>query len=109
MSLPVSYSFAATINGYEISEVQIGRHYLENHRSYMSDQLILKLIEEMSGDFYEPESQTKGNFYYATHVRYLEKLYRVIWFHESYRYDVIGIINAYRVKKVKYEKKEKLT
>jgi hypothetical protein len=98
---PISYPFAATINGYKIREVQVGRHYLINHHSYMSDELILKLLEEMSGGFYEPESQTKGNFYYATHVTYLGKLYRVIWFYESYHYDVIGVINAYRVKKVK--------
>jgi hypothetical protein len=80
MSEPISYPFAAVINGHEISEVQIGRHYLERHSSYMSDLLILELIKFLDKDYFEPDSQTKGNFYYRSHVLYFNRLYRIIWF-----------------------------
>ena len=104
MSEPTINPFAAIICGYEISEVQIGRHYLEKHSAYMCDELILNLVSELDRKYFSPQSQSKGLFYYAADVTLKDKWYRLVWFFKGWNNEVLCIVNAYRIKKAKYEK-----
>lgn len=83
------------INGIEISKVIIDDHYKEKHKDYMSDTLILKLVQKLNGRKELPESVVDKFSYFATLVEYGSKQYRLVWLLEE---DAIyvGIVNAYR-------------
>lgn len=67
-----------TVNGREIVQVIIDAHYEEKHRAYMSDALILKLVQELDGRRELPEEKTNRYSYFATLIEFEEKKYRLI-------------------------------
>jgi hypothetical protein len=78
----ISYKFKVTVNNHFITEVLIGRHYLEKHSSYMNDEVILQLAADIElGDS--------------------RKMYRIIWLFEGEKMEILGVVNAYRRKRSK--------
>ncbi|MCB9059963.1 MAG: hypothetical protein H6622_00405 [Halobacteriovoraceae bacterium] len=75
---PTSYKFEVTVNGHEINEVLIGRHYLKKHSSYMNDELILELVSYLDGRDFPVDSSTSGIDYFAADIEFGEppKIYR---------------------------------
>ena len=100
---PRKYPIEITVNGYAISSVLIGRHYLKKHGSYMNDELILKLVAELDGGDFPVDSTTAGINDYVADIQLddTEKIYRLIWLFEGENLEVLGVINAYRRKKRK--------
>jgi hypothetical protein len=84
-----------TVNGVNIVQVIIDPHYEEKHHSYMSDELILKLIKQLDGREELPETKTDRYAYFATLIEFEEKKYRLIWLLEDHAI-YIGVVNAYR-------------
>jgi hypothetical protein len=84
-----------TVNGVKIVQVIIDAHYEEKHHSYMSDDLILKLVKELDGRQELPETKTDQYSYFATLIEFEEKKYRLIWLLEDHAI-YIGVVNAYR-------------
>lgn len=86
------------INDRSISEVVIDSHYENKHTDYVDDNLILILVSHLDGG-YELPVDVKDNYSYFVKVIELnKKYYRLIWLLEN-KYNYIGIINAFRVKK----------
>lgn len=103
MNQPISYPFKATINGHKIVEVRIGRHYKIKHGHYMSDDLILELVGMLDGGYFPVDSTTDNIDYYAADIEFgiPMKVYRIIWLFEGKRMEILGVIHAYRRKKVR--------
>jgi hypothetical protein len=102
MNEPKSYPFNAVINGNMISEILIGRHYLEKHSGYMNDELIIELANCLDGRMFPLDSVTNGIEYFVADVEHgiPPKVYRLIWLFEGNTLEVLGIVNAYRRKKI---------
>ncbi len=100
---PVRYKFRAIINNHSITEVLIGRHYLEKHSSYMNDEIILQLIATLDGHSFPIDSVTNSIEYYVADVELsnLDKTYRIIWLFEGEQMEILGVVNAYRRKRNK--------
>lgn len=98
---PKRYIFKAIINGNEIKEILIGRHYLKKHSAYMNDELILELASYLDGGEFPVDSATDGIDYYAADIEYgtPPKVFRLIWLFEGDQLEILGIVNAYRRKK----------
>ena len=103
MSRPISYPFKATINGHKIVEVKIGRHFEIKHGHYMNDDLILELVAMLDGRNFPVDSTTDDIEYYVADIEFGEpiKVYRIIWLFEGKRMEILGVIHAYRRKKVR--------
>jgi hypothetical protein len=99
---PNRYKFKICVNGHDISEVLIGRHYLEKHSTYMNDEIILQLVFSLDGHSFPIDSVTNGIEYYVADVE-LEsnKVYRIIWLFEGAKMEILGVVNAYRRKRSK--------
>ena len=97
---PSQYKLQLVVNGHKIRTILIGRHYVEKHGSYMSDELILALVSTLDGGDFPPDSTTSGLEYFAADVEWGEpsKLYRLIWIFEGDQLEILGIVNAYRRK-----------
>jgi hypothetical protein len=86
------------INDRSISEVVIDSHYENKHTDYIDDNLILILVSQLDGG-YELPVDVKDDFsYFVKVIEVNKKYYRLIWLLEN-KYNYIGIINAFRVKK----------
>ena len=87
-----------TVNDVRISQVVIDSHFEEKHSSYMSDNLILKLVDDLDGRRELPESKVGQFSYFATLIEVGRKQYRLIWLLEDHSI-FIGVVNAYRDKR----------
>lgn len=87
-----------TVNERKIVQVVIDPHYEEKHGEHMSDDLILKLVQELDGRLELPEEESGRYSYFATLIEYRNKQYRLIWLLEDHAI-YIGIVNAYRDKR----------
>ncbi len=98
---PTRHKVNLTINGFHVTTVLIGRHYLIKHSSYMNDPLILDLIAALNGRTFPVDSSTDGIDYYVADVELDPdgKTYRIIWLFEGEKLEVLGVINAYRREK----------
>ena len=84
------------INGRSINKVIVDSH-VKKHAD-ISDDLILKLVNELDGVEQTPDDR-KGTFeYFATFVELNKKQYRVVWLLEDHKV-YIGIITVFRDKK----------
>jgi hypothetical protein len=96
------YDFNVVINGRSLSRVIIDQHYKDKHTE-VTDELILSLIREINGENYDIESESGGFQYFTVEpVLYEEKPYRLILLlciHD----DFLGVVNAFRVQRKKYE------
>ncbi len=84
-----------TVNGTKIVQAIIDSHYEEKHRSSISDDLILELIQELDGRLEIPEAKKGAYSYFSTLIELKEKQYRLVWLLENNAI-YIGVINAYR-------------
>ncbi len=100
---PIEYSINLTVNGIQITTELIGRHYLEKHSSYKSDDLILKLVLALDGHTFLLDSVINGVEYYVAYVQLgsTKQVYRIIWLFEGDNLEILGVINAYRRSKKK--------
>lgn len=92
------YDIKVVINKTKITKVIIDPHYEEKHAESINDEIILGLIEKLSGNSFEPEDIKGPYSYFVTSKMELNgKLYKLIWLLEDN--DIyIGVINAYRRK-----------
>jgi hypothetical protein len=82
------------VNGVKIVQVIIDAHYESKHRAYMSDALILNLVNELDQRRELPETVTDRYSCFATLIEYSGKQYRLIWLLEDHAI-YIGVVNAY--------------
>ena len=102
----INLPYPIQVNGNKINSVVIGRHYRERHGHYMSDELILKLVHSLDGKKFKADSTTQNIEYYASDIQlrielYAIKTYRLIWLFEGDFLEIIGVINAFRIRKKK--------
>ena len=71
------------VNGLLVNEVIISSHYEENHLNHMSDDLILKLVNELDGRREVPVAEKVGYSYFVTLVEYSDKPYKLVWLLED--------------------------
>ncbi|MCC6278541.1 MAG: hypothetical protein IT289_11560 [Oligoflexia bacterium] len=67
-----------TVNGIKVSHVVIDQHYQEKHSDHMTDELILKLVQELDGRIELPDTVSGKFSYFVTLVEVDEKQYRLI-------------------------------
>lgn len=91
------YKLRLTINGRKITSVIIDPHYEKKHSKSINDEIILSLVHQLDGRFFDHDAEKNGYQYFTTDLVFNSKKYRLIWLledHEIY----VGIINAYRRK-----------
>lgn len=72
----------------------------------MNDEIIIQLVQCLDEKSFDPDSTSKGIEYFVTDVQLKNELnkiknYRLIWLFEGDQLEIIGVINAFRVKKAK--------
>jgi hypothetical protein len=95
-----------TINDHMITGVIIGQHYKDNHAESINDEIVIQLILALDEKTFTPDSTSKGIEYYVSDVQVQNsesknKYYRLVWLLEGDFLEIIGVINAYRIKKAK--------
>lgn len=97
------HKITLVINERSISTVIIDQHYRENHSETMNDELILKILAEISGQFFPTISKDNDFEYFKAEPIILdEKPYRLIFLLFIHK-DTLGVINCFRVQRSKYE------
>ena len=96
-----SYPIRLIVNEQIINEIIIDPHYEINH-SYMTDELIYKLVQNLDNQRFIPKDRKKPWYYFEADIEHKEKNYYLVWCLEDYQ-DYLGVINCYRKKK--YDKK----
>jgi len=90
------YVVSLTINGVKISKAIIDSHYELRHADSISDDLILRLLQLLDGQEFEPEQEIDEYQYFVSdRLEFEGKYYKLIWLLEENQI-YIGIINAYR-------------
>lgn len=107
-SAPIKLSQPIIVNGHSVLQVVIGRHYRAKHAHYMNDDLVVGLVAALDGGDFPVDSVTGGVEYYAADISLVvgtdDKTFRLIWLFEGDRLEIIGVINAYRIKRKKNKK-----
>jgi hypothetical protein len=86
------------VNGRLINEVIIDPHYEKKHKESISDELILKLVRQLSGRKFPPNNVKENFSYFVYDMLMLEqKKYKIVWVLENEK-TYLGVINAYRRK-----------
>ena len=103
---PIKLNTPILVNELLITHVVIGRHYLEKHSSYMSDDLVLLLVQALDGRSFNSDATSKGIEYFAADIEFKAdddklKIFRLVWLFEGKNLEIVGVINAYRVKRKK--------
>lgn len=90
------YKTDLMINEKFISKIIIDPHYEEKHSESITDEIVLELVEQLSGKLFEPEDVKYPFEYYVTDKMELHgKKYRLVWLLENNEV-YVGVINAYR-------------
>lgn len=90
------YSVNLTVNGRHIKTVVIDPHYEVKHSATITDELILKLVAQLDGGDFTPETVIDTFEYYVNDDLILrDKRYKLIWLTEKDQL-IIGVVNAYR-------------
>jgi len=90
------YVVSLTINGVKISKAIIDSHYELRHADSISDDLILRLLQLLDGQEFEPEQEIDEYQYFVSdRLEFEGKYYKLIWLLEKNQI-YIGVINAYR-------------
>jgi len=68
----------------------------------MNDELIIDLARMLNGRSFSKDSSNDGIDYYAADIEIGQpsKIYRLIWLFEGDQLEVLGVVNAYRRKKL---------
>lgn len=88
---------AIVVNGIKVSDVIISDHYEIKHSTYMTDELVLKLVKELDGRKELPIDVKDGFSYFLTMVEYQDKPYKLVWLLQDNAI-YIGVVNAHRLK-----------
>jgi len=93
------YPFSITVNGLKFETVIIDPHYEEKHSSVINDELILKLVQTLDGEFHDfVDEKSPFQYFVKDEIEVESKLYKMIWpLEENQLY--VGIVNAFRSSK----------
>lgn len=102
MAVRNEYPLRLKVNRHQISRVIIDQHYKAKHPD-VTDQIILDLIQTIDGEDFPIEAE-RGDFQYFTAepVFKNESPYRLVMV-LCVCDDYLGVINAFRVDRSKYE------
>jgi hypothetical protein len=90
------YEIRITVNGRKISKVIIDSHYEAKHSTSIDDPLILRLVEQLDGRFFEVDDVDPPYSYFVTDDMELDgKLYKLVWLLEDNEL-YVGVVNAHR-------------
>ncbi|MBC7541041.1 MAG: hypothetical protein H7281_19640 [Bacteriovorax sp.] len=90
------YPFSIIVNGLKIETVIIDPHYEDKHSSALNDELILKLVHTLDGEYYDfVDEKSFFKYYVKDEIEVEDKLYRLIWLLEENQL-YVGVINAFR-------------
>lgn len=90
------YDIKITVNGRRINKVIIDSHYEEKHSDSVDDQIVLGLVRQLDGQFFEPDGSDATYTYFVIDKMLFDKnLYKLVWLLEENKL-YIGIVNAYR-------------
>lgn len=90
------YGIRITVNGRKISKVIIDPHYEARHSASIDDQLILRLVRQLDGRFFETEDADPPYLYFVTDNMVLDsKRYKLVWLLEDNEL-YVGVVNAHR-------------
>ena len=90
------YDLQITVNGRKIRKVIIDPHYETKHSGSLDDQIILRLVNELDGQWFEPDDEYAPYLYFVTDGMVMNgKKYKLIWLMEADKF-YIGVVNAYR-------------
>lgn len=93
------YPFFINVNGLKIETVIIDPHYEEKHSSVINDELILKLVKTLDGEYYDfVDKKSSFKFFVKDEIELDNKFYRLIWLLEENQL-YVGVINAFRSSK----------
>ena len=93
------YPFSITVNGLKIETVIIDPHYEEKHSSSINDELILKLVQTLDGEFHDfVDEKSPFKYFVKEEIEVDSKLFKMIWLLEENQL-YVGIINAFRSSK----------
>lgn len=99
------YQLKITINGRKLNRVIIDQHYQTKHSATVDDRKILELVKTLNEEILPVDREEDGYQYFRVepviHNKSPYRLVLVIYIHD----DFLGVINAFRVKRRKYEKK----
>ncbi len=102
---PISLPQPITVNNHKVTHVIIGRHYLEKHSRYMNDGIILNLVMALDQKLFTPDSITSNIEYFVSDIQLKSeeknRTYRLVWIFEGDYLEIVGVINAFRIKKKK--------
>ncbi|MFZ4405407.1 MAG: hypothetical protein ACOYOK_15010 [Pseudobdellovibrionaceae bacterium] len=102
-SAPIKLNRTLYVNGNIISSIIIGKHYLQKHSLEVTEDLIILLVCSLHGLHFKADSISAEIEYYATDIELdmdgQNKIFRLVWLFEGEQLEIIGIINAYRVRK----------
>jgi hypothetical protein len=93
------YLISLTVNGLKIEAVVIDGHYKEKHSPLMDDELILKLVQSLDGEYHDfNDDKHPFKYFVKNEIEIESKLYRLIWLLEENQ-SYIGVVNAFRSSK----------
>ena len=79
-----------------MSKVIIDPHYEIKHSASVDDQVILRLVRQLDGRFFETDDVERPYSYFVTDNMVLDgKRYKLVWLLEDNEF-YIGIVNAHR-------------
>ena len=91
------YSIEITINGHQLKKLIIDPHYEEKHSESVDDQIIIELVKQLDGGYFDFEAEDNEGFQYFVEdpMELNAKKYKLIWLlHDEEIY--IGVVNCYR-------------
>jgi len=98
------------VNGCKFDEIIIDPHYEEKHGSYMNDEKILKIVQQLAFEIYDPkregivENQYQWQSFCGEPFFHETKPYRLIWYWEIGNPQLL-VLNCHRVNFKKEYKK----
>jgi hypothetical protein len=99
------YQLTIIINKRKLKRLIIDQHYKKKHSSTVTDRTIIELVKTLNEETLPVDKEVDGYQYFrvepVTHKKSPYRLVLVIYIHD----DFLGVINAFRVKRRKYEKK----
>lgn len=94
------YGIRITVNGRKISKVIVDPHYEAKHAASVDDRLILRLVRQLDGRFFEEDDVDRPYSYFVTDDMVDDmvldgKRYKLVWLLEDEQL-YVGVVNAHR-------------
>ncbi len=90
------YDIQIIVNGHKVCKVVIDPHYEVKHSATVNDQVILRLVSQLDGRYFEPDDAEPPYLYFVTDGIVLDgKRYKLVWLLEDDKL-YIGVVNAHR-------------